>query len=90
HLGRACRFFAYPFGNKADVGREAWSAVRDAGYEFAFTTIAGTLGASANPWLMPRYGVGLDETALAAMIGLLRANNARLISWQRELAPVSA
>ncbi|HSZ74521.1 MAG TPA: polysaccharide deacetylase family protein, partial [Rhizomicrobium sp.] len=90
HIGRACRFFAYPFGTKIDVGREAWSAVRDAGYEFAFTTIAGTLGASANPWLMPRYGVGLDETALAAMIGLLRANDARLISWQRALAPVSA
>jgi len=89
HVG-PCRFFAYPFGNQADVSSEAWRAVRDAGYDFAFTTVSGTLTASANPWLMPRYGVGMEETKLASMIGLLRANNARLISWQRGLAPVSA
>jgi peptidoglycan/xylan/chitin deacetylase (PgdA/CDA1 family) len=88
-IGR-CRFFAYPFGTPADVGADAHAAVRDAGYEFAFTTVSGTLTASADPWLMPRYGVGLEETTLASMIGLLRANNARLISWQRKLAPVSA
>jgi hypothetical protein len=89
-IHRPCRFFAYPFGNRADVGTQAWAAVRDAGYEFAFTTMAGTLTASANPWLMPRYGAGVEEIELASMIGLLRANNARLISWQRTLAPVSA
>ncbi len=39
-LGAAPRFFAYPFGEGAAVGRRAESAVRAAGYEAAFTTDA--------------------------------------------------
>jgi peptidoglycan/xylan/chitin deacetylase (PgdA/CDA1 family) len=80
-----CRYFAYPFGNRGDVGRDAWEAVRDAGYDNAFTTIAGTLNASANPWLLPRYGLAPQETNLAAFLPVLRANNARLRNWQSQI-----
>lgn len=81
----ACRFFAYPFGQRDDIGRGAWEAVRDAGYEHAFTTIAGTLNASANPWLLPRYGLAAEESNLAAFLPVLRANNARLRTWQSQI-----
>jgi len=81
-----CRFFAYPFGTKNDVGREAWQAARDAGYEYAFTTLAGSLDASTNRWLMPRYTIGLHEHNVAGMVPLLRTGNLRLSLWQRELA----
>jgi peptidoglycan/xylan/chitin deacetylase (PgdA/CDA1 family) len=80
-----CRFFAYPFGNRGDVGRSAWEAVRDAGYQNAFTTIAGSLDASANPYLLPRYGLAPEEPNLTAFLPVLRANNARLKSWQSEI-----
>jgi peptidoglycan/xylan/chitin deacetylase (PgdA/CDA1 family) len=81
----ACRFFAYPFGQRDDIGRNAWEAVRDAGYENAFTTIAGTLNASTNPWLLPRYGLAAEESNLAAFLPVLRANNARLRTWQSQI-----
>ena len=81
----ACRFFAYPFGQREDIGRGAWEAVRDAGYENAFTTISGTLNASANPWLLPRYGLAAEESNLAAFLPVLRANNPRLREWQSRI-----
>ncbi len=60
----ACTAFAYPFGNVEDVGRVAWHAVREAGYDYAFTTLSGTLDASTNRFLLPRYGIGPHETDL--------------------------
>lgn len=81
-----CRFFAYPFGTKTDVSLEAWCAVRDAGYDYAFTTLAGSLDASTNRWLMPRYTIGHGERNVAAMVPLLRAGNWRLVKWQNEIA----
>jgi peptidoglycan/xylan/chitin deacetylase (PgdA/CDA1 family) len=81
-----CRYFAYPFGNTADVGRDAWRAVRDAGYDYAFTTLSGSLDASTNRWLMPRYGLELSEPRLPALVPWLRAGNARLRAWQRLMA----
>ncbi|MGN6514249.1 MAG: polysaccharide deacetylase family protein [Rhizomicrobium sp.] len=80
-----CRFFAYPFGNCGDVGRNAWEAVREAGYEYAFTTMAGTLNASTNPFLLPRYGLAPEEPNLAAFLPVLRANNGRLQNWQSQI-----
>jgi len=84
-IGR-CRYFAYPFGNTPDICREAWQAVRDAGYEHAFTTLSGSLDASTNRWLMPRYGLQMREPRLASVIPFLRAGNARLTAWQRQTA----
>jgi peptidoglycan/xylan/chitin deacetylase (PgdA/CDA1 family) len=81
-----CRYFAYPFGNTPDICREAWQAVRDAGYEYGFTTLSGSLDASENRWLMPRYGLQLREPRLASVIPFLRAGNARLTAWQRQMA----
>ncbi|MEI9990798.1 MAG: polysaccharide deacetylase family protein [Rhizomicrobium sp.] len=84
-VGR-CRYFAYPFGNKGDISRTAWQAVRDAGYDYAFTTLAGTLDANANPFLLPRFGLDARAAHLTAQISLLRAGNPRVARWQRELA----
>lgn len=82
----ACRYFAYPFGNTQDVSRDAWQAVRDAGFEYGFTTLSGTLDASTNPWLMPRYGLRAEEPRLASLIPTLRMGNGRLTNWQRLIA----
>ncbi|MBU6442313.1 MAG: polysaccharide deacetylase family protein [Alphaproteobacteria bacterium] len=81
-----CRYFAYPFGNTGDVSRAGWQAVRDAGYEAAFTTVTGTPEVEQNRFLLPRYGIGPDETHLASLIPLLSAGNRRLMRWQKELA----
>jgi peptidoglycan/xylan/chitin deacetylase (PgdA/CDA1 family) len=82
----SCRAFAYPFGNTEDVSPEAWQAVRDAGYEYGFTTLSGSLDGGANPWLLPRYGLAPREPNLAALVPLLRAGNGRLARWQSRLA----
>ncbi|HUO89990.1 MAG TPA: polysaccharide deacetylase family protein [Rhizomicrobium sp.] len=81
-----CRYFAYPFGNKGDISTTAWQAVRDAGYEFAFTTLSGSLDARANRFLLPRFGLGPTARHLPTLISLLRAGNPRVRHWQRELA----
>jgi peptidoglycan/xylan/chitin deacetylase (PgdA/CDA1 family) len=81
-----CRYFAYPFGNTPDVSGGAWRAVRDAGYEAAFTTVSGTLDGARNHFLLPRYGIGPAETGLASLIPLLSAGNGRLAKWQDSLA----
>jgi peptidoglycan/xylan/chitin deacetylase (PgdA/CDA1 family) len=84
-VGR-CRYFSYPFGNKGDISRGAWHSVRDAGYDYAFTTLAGTLDAQANPFLLPRFELTAQGDHLTALISLLRAGNRRVESWQRALA----
>ncbi len=81
----ACRYFAYPFGNTGDVSREARRAVRDAGYEAAFTTLSGTIDGTQDRWLLPRYGIPLHEANIASVVPTLRAGNMRLRNWQREL-----
>jgi peptidoglycan/xylan/chitin deacetylase (PgdA/CDA1 family) len=81
-----CRYFAYPFGNEQDVSGAAWRAVRDAGYQYAFTTISGALDAGHNPWLLPRYGLAPHENNLAGLVPLLRLGNGRLSRWQAALA----
>jgi len=81
-----CHYFAYPFGNKGDISREAWHAVRDAGYEAGFTTLSGTLDAQANRYLLPRYGIEPEAPHLATLISLLRAGNNRVNRFQKALA----
>lgn len=81
-----CRFFAYPFGNIADVGPQAWKAVRAAGFTHAFTTLSGSLAAGGNKLLLPRYGIGPRDTHIAALVPLLRLGNSRLLDWQQSLA----
>lgn len=81
----ACSAFAYPFGNVGDVGWDAWHAVREAGYDCAFTTLSGTLDASTNRFLLPRHALGARTNGLASEIAMLRAGNRRLQRWQNEL-----
>lgn len=81
-----CRFFAYPFGNKKDVGAGAWRAVRDAGFTHAFTTLSGSLAAGGNPYLLPRYGLGPRDSHIASLAPLLFAGNPRLRAWQASLS----
>lgn len=52
-VGR-CRYFAFPVGNVAHVGPHALEAVRNAGFDAAFSTINGTMGASRDDFLHPR------------------------------------
>lgn len=80
------RAFAYPFGNKGDISRGAWQAVRDAGFDCAFSTMSGTLDAQANRYLLPRYGIEPRAPHLTSLISLLRAGNPRVTRWQKELA----
>ncbi len=79
------RFFAYPFGNDGDVAPAAWRAVRDAGFDYGFTTLSGSLDASGNPYLMPRYGLGPRDTQAASLVPILRLANPRLRAWQRAM-----
>lgn len=81
-----CRFFAYPFGNKDDVGPAAWKAVRDAGFSHGFTTLSGSLTAGENPFLLPRYGLGPRDGHVASLVPLLAAGNPRVRSFQARLA----
>ena len=84
-VGR-CRYFAYPFGNQRDVSAHAWRAVRAAGYDYAFTTLGGTLSKTQNRWLLPRYGLQPREPHLASLLPLLRAGNRRVAAWQQSLS----
>ena len=86
HQIGACSAFAYPFGNTADISREAWHAVRDAGYAHGFTTLAGSLDGGANAWLLPRYALQAEDGRLGALAPMLRAANPRLAYWQRRVA----
>lgn len=81
-----CRAFAYPFGNTEDVSAKSWRTVRDAGFEYGFTTLSASLGAGQNPHLLPRYGLGSRDSNLASLIPLLSAGNPRLMRWQERLA----
>jgi len=81
-----CRYFSYPFGNKGDICRAAWHAVRDAGYDCAFTTLSGSLDAASNRFLLPRYGIEPRAPHLATLIAMLRAGNGRVARWQAELS----
>jgi peptidoglycan/xylan/chitin deacetylase (PgdA/CDA1 family) len=84
-VGR-CRYFSYPFGNTGDISRDAWHAVRDAGYDYAFTTLSAALDSASNPFLLPRFALEPRPSHLTALISLLRAGNPRLSRWQRSLA----
>ncbi|HEY4985680.1 MAG TPA: polysaccharide deacetylase family protein [Bradyrhizobium sp.] len=81
-----CRYFAYPFGNDGDISPDAWRAVKDAGYDAAFTTLAGSLDAGTNRFLLPRYGLAPRDPNLASLIALLRAGNGRVRRFQDRLA----
>ena len=84
-----------PFGHKvytmgaeypsAAALYEAAKVVRDAGFSHGFTTLSGSLSAGSNPYLLPRYGLGLRDSHVASLVPLLAAGNQRLRRWQTSL-----
>lgn len=86
-LGRPCRFLAYPFG---DHDARTRAAVRDAGYEAAFT-----LGAdrrSMNPFALPRVDIYHHDGALrfGMKISPLRRPATALLARLRRQSSVSS
>ena len=53
-LGHAVRAFAYPVGRDQHIGHTAIQAVRDAGYDWAVTTMAGVNTARNDPYQLQR------------------------------------
>src|SRR6266568_185582 len=49
HLGHPIRTFAYPVGKPENIGDHGLRSVRDAGYDWAVTTIYGTNTSQSNP-----------------------------------------
>lgn len=68
--GHRIDLFAYPNGRARDLNPSAVSAVREAGYGGACTTRWGNVGGAADPWRLPRLGIGTD--ALKDPTDLLR------------------
>lgn len=65
-LGQAPRFFAYPYGGEAQVGRAAPKLVAAAGFAAAFTTCRGLLdGTSMDPYAVPRISLEAEDLLLA-------------------------
>lgn len=54
HLGHAVRAFAYPVGRNHHIGEAALSAVREAGFDWAVTTMSGTNTARSDPYQLRR------------------------------------
>jgi peptidoglycan/xylan/chitin deacetylase (PgdA/CDA1 family) len=62
-----CRYFAFPVGGVNQIGPESAAAVREAGFDAAFTTINGTLAASRDPFLHPRVMLSRDVESNVVM-----------------------
>ncbi|GAC1362546.1 MAG: hypothetical protein NVS2B12_19710 [Ktedonobacteraceae bacterium] len=53
-LGRSIRTFAYPIGRTEHIGEEAVSAVKEAGYRWAVTTMRGVATPVSDPYRIER------------------------------------
>jgi len=60
-LGRPVRGFAYPLGRMEHIGDRGLGAVREAGYQWAVTTIRGVNTLETDPHLLRRIGVGPEQ-----------------------------
>lgn len=68
-LGRPVYAFSYPKGSIGDFSPALEAAVRDAGYDLAFTTIPAVNRAGANPLRIARHNV--EDYGLRYFAGLL-------------------
>ena len=75
--------FAYPFGKQTDFTPETTALVRRAGYARACTAMAGVVGPTCDPFVLPRLGIpDCDGGALARMLdGLLSRARASARFW---------
>ena len=55
--GNAVECFSYPYGTRADIGKESAMLVRQAGYRFACTNVFGPVTGSTDAILIPRFWV---------------------------------
>ncbi len=69
-LGSRVRLYAYPFGKPPDIGPEAPAAVREAGYDYAMTTVDGLAGPHTDPFLVPRGGPAWEHDPAAFAVRL--------------------
>lgn len=60
-LGHPVRAFAYPVGQLEHIGEEGLRAVREAGYNWAVTTIYGFNTPQTDPYLLRRVVVDVDQ-----------------------------
>ena len=56
-LGNPIASFAYPFGGKTDYTATTIALLREAGYEFACSTLDGTVHSGGDPFQLPRLQV---------------------------------
>jgi peptidoglycan/xylan/chitin deacetylase (PgdA/CDA1 family) len=56
-LGRPVRAYAFVKGSRSDQGSQHVEMLASAGYALGFTTVTGSNGAGANPYLLRRYNV---------------------------------
>lgn len=61
HLGHPVRTFAYPIGKVEHIGKEALKAVREAGYDWAVTTIFGINNSESDPLQLRRIEVDVRQ-----------------------------
>jgi peptidoglycan/xylan/chitin deacetylase (PgdA/CDA1 family) len=59
--GRACRFFAYPFGGRHDYSQESLDILRSLGICAAVTTLRGANDGKTPLLELRRYGAGANE-----------------------------
>lgn len=55
-LATRVRVFAYPFGKPPDIGPQAAAMVRDAGYDYALTTVDQAASLASDRYALPRGG----------------------------------
>src|SRR5947209_6754095 len=60
-LGHPVRAFAYPVGGLEHIGENSICAVREAGFEWALTTVYGFNTRQSDPYLLHRIEVDVDQ-----------------------------
>ena len=82
--GRAIRFFAWPFGGRANAAPGAVEHVARAGFTDAFTFVPGPQPDGGHPYLRPRDGLDeLDDVSL--WDAWLRGGYDELYDWKARL-----
>jgi peptidoglycan/xylan/chitin deacetylase (PgdA/CDA1 family) len=86
---RPVAWFAYPFGSPEHVSAPAVNGIRSAGYELAFTIVPAFWSRRADPFLLGRDALSLDDS-LAVWSGFLRGGYDALsaLKYRRSLARV--
>jgi hypothetical protein len=85
HLSE-CRYFAYPYGDKNSVTREAWTKVKENGYHMAFTALKGEIVDIVDPLLIPRIGASFYLNVLRFKMSFSFKFTKSYLLWSSKLA----